>query len=109
MSRYPKGYKKGDDIMPDAKPINPADAIPDAILSMGIGRKPETLHPDFVVIRDANGRWVPVSVKAFMEAMQNTCILFDMPFTAILEMRNIYRERGGELPITAESAREVMG
>jgi hypothetical protein len=108
MSRYPKGYRKGDLIMPDAKPINPADAIPDAVESMGINRKPETLHHDFVVIRDANGRLVPVSVKAFMEAVQNTCILFDMPLAAILEMRNIYRERGGELPITVESVREVL-
>lgn len=111
MSRYPKGYKKGDDVMPESKPVNPALALPDALRTMyrDTTPVPSTLHPDFVVIKDANGRWVPVSLKAFAEAAKNTCVLLDMPFDAILAMRAAYLECGGKMPMTAESVREVMG
>jgi hypothetical protein len=120
MSRYPKGYRKGDAVMPEPGSINPADALRDAVRTMddlsgvapymlGKADGPRTLHADYVVIRDANGRLTPVSVSAFLESVKTSCMLFDMPFAAIMAMRAAYDRAGGKLPMTAESVREALG
>ena len=109
MSRYPKGYRKGDDVMPESQPLNPADALPDALRSMAPPAEPRTLSRDYIVVRDANGKLVPISVKAFINDAEVKGELFGMPFEAILTMQELYRERGGRLPMTAASMREVLG
>ena len=103
MSRYPKGYKASED--PDFKPEVHAALIDKSAPPA----EPRTLSRDYIVIRDANGKLVPISVKAFINDAEVKGELFGMPFEAILTMQELYRERGGRLPMTAASMREVLG
>jgi len=103
MSRYPKGYKASED--PDFKPEVHAALIDKSAPPA----EPRTLSRDYIVVRDANGKLVPISVKAFINDAEVKGELFGMPFEAILTMQELYRERGGKLPITAASVREVLG
>ena len=126
MSRYPKGYRKGDDA---TTVIGAHIDVAEAIRDVGEGKVPPgmrgvnrpsetattachrtaTLSRDYVVLRDANGKLTPFNVGTFMDELGVKSELFGMPFSAILELRKVYLEAGGKEPMTAASVREVLG
>ena len=103
MSRYPKGYKASED--PDFKPEVHAALIDKSAPPA----EPRTLSRDYIVVRDANGKLVPISVKAFINDAEVKGEIFGVPFDAIHAMIELFIARGGKGPMTAASVREVLG
>ena len=59
--------------------------------------------------KDVNGKWVCLTRAAFFDVLiDNIDSIVGISVPAILEFRTIYDERGGSMPITEDSIREIF-
>jgi len=63
-----------------------------------------------IVLKDANGHFVPVSNDEFLAALiNNSETLLGMDVNVIATFRAIYQKKGGPLPMTPKSVQDVLG
>lgn len=60
-----------------------------------------------IVIKDANGQYIPVEEEELMSVITQGTLL-GMNIDCIAELRSTYLERGGKEPITIKSIREAF-
>jgi hypothetical protein len=62
-----------------------------------------------IILRDANGNFVPVKEDDIFDGlMTNSFRFFGMDMDAILELNRQYNKRGGPSPITKDTVRKVF-
>lgn len=62
-----------------------------------------------ITVKDANGKWVVINEIDLQEALVAGQIrIFDIEFGLISIFREVYIEKRGPLPMTAESIRKTL-